>query len=258
MASSGIEPPRWRLSHSVKKLRLLRGWSIDECAYHASLRPADIRSLETAEPCTPKILHDRLLQLENAFGIDLINEFVTPPGQSGFTAENSLILPFVSRKISVHQNSMEWSRSGILQGVMEHAPHLGILPKNMIKRFIGRKVPPGFVDVLKQKTRFRFANSIRSPYAWFSHYKRLIEASARSEWTAPFRYEAKLIGSETNVTREVTCVKLSANAYETQTRVISKNKLIERAFVDVACCKDFDDCSKCYLQVAKSAIGLTG
>ena len=258
MTSSGIEVPTWGLAHYLKKLRLELGWSIDECAYHASLRPGDIILMESGKPCSPKLLHDRLLKLENAFGVDILNIYATLLRRSPPSEGPSLVLPFVSPKISIHQNSMEWSRAGVLQGVVEHAPHLGVLPQGLIAKFIGRKIPKNFLTILKNKTRARVTNAVKSPHALFGHYKRLIDASARSQYTPPLRYEAKLHRSSGTVIREVTCVKLSSNVFETQTRVISQHKQLERAFVDVACCGEFKDCSECYeqsLSVAIKAIG---
>ena len=258
MASSHIDIPAWRLSHYVKKLRRSRGWSIDECAYHSSLRAADIISVETAQPCPPKVLHDRILKLENAFGLNIFSNYQELLNRNHQTAKSSLIIPFVTPTISIHQNSMEWSRSGVLQDVIELAPHLSVLPQGMIKKFIGRKIPKNFLGFLNHKARTRVTSAVHSPHALFSHYKRLIDASSRSEYTPPLRYEAKLTGSNGIVTREVTCVKLSTDVYETQTRVISKNKQLERAFVDVTCCGEYQDCSECYAEAVNVAIKAIG
>jgi len=256
--SSDVKIPAWKLSHYVKKLRLALGWSIDECAYHASLRPIDIISIEDGEPCSHKPLHAHILKLENAFGIDILKTFdrMYPPKEQ--SDDTNLILPFVTPEISIHQNSMEWSRNGILKDAVEIAPHLAVLPQGMIKKFIGRKIPSNFLSFLKQKTRARITRGIQSPHTLFGHYRRLIHASARSEYTPPLRYEAKLNRSDSTVIREVTCVKLSSNAFETQTRVISKQKKIQRAFVDVSCCGDFDDCSECYLKSLAALLKLSG
>ena len=255
--SSGLEIPAWKLSHYLKKLRLALGWSIDECAYHASLRPIDIISVEDGEPCSHKALHDHILKLENAFGIDILktfNRMYRPKEQSDDT---SLILPFVTPEISIHQNSMEWSRDGVLKDAVELAPHLAVLPQGMIKKFIGLKIPSNFLEFLKQKTRARITRGIQSPHTLFGHYRRLIHASAQSEYTPPLRYEAKLNGSDGTVTREVTCVKLASNAFETQTRVISKQRKIQRAFVDVSCCREFNDCSECYIKSLAALLKLS-
>ena len=258
MASSRIEIPTWRLSHYVKKLRRGRGWTVNECAYHATLRPDDILSLEAGQPCAPKLLHDRILKLENAFGVNIFNAFENLFRQKARNGESSLIIPFVTPKISIHQNSMEWSRSGVLKDAVELAPHLSVLPQGLLKRFIGRKIPKNFLTFLKRKTRAQVTNAVHSPHALFGHYKRLINASAQSVYTPPLRYEAKLNGADGTVTREVTCVKLSTDAYETQTRVISKNKKLQRAFVDTPCCGEFENCGECYRQALNAAIKAIG
>lgn len=258
MSSADIEVPTWRIAHYLKKLRNARGWSVDECAYHASLRPNDIRSLEAAQTCPPKVLRDRILKLENAFGVNLFSSYENLLSENNKSDDSRLIFPFVTPTISIHQNSMEWSRAGVLKDVVELAPHLGVLPQGMIKQFIGRKIPNNFLRFLKQKTRSHITNAIQSPHALFGHYKRLLDASAKSEYTPPLRYQAKLHGSDGTVTREVTCVKLSADVYETQTRVIAKKKPLDRAFVDVPCCGEFSDCTECYkhnLTAALKAIG---
>ena len=256
--SSSLEIPAWILSHYLKKLRLALGWSVDECAYHASLRPVDILSIEAGEPCNPKALHDHILKLENAFGIDILKAFHKMHRSDDTSNKNGLVLPFVTPTITIHQNSMEWSRQGVLKDAVELAPHLGVLPPGMIKQFVGRKVPSKFLDFLKRKTQAQITNRIQSPHALFGHYKRLIDASARSEYTPPLRYDAKLNRSDSTVTREVTCVKLSSDAFETQTRVISKEKRIQRAFVDVSCCREFKDCSECYVKSLTSLLKLSG
>jgi len=258
MSSSHIEISAWRLSHYVKKLRRSRGWSIDECAYHASLRAADIISVETAQPCPPKVLHDRILKLENAFGVNIFSNYQELSKRNHQTTECGFIVPFVTPMISIHQNSMEWSRAGVLQDVIELAPHLSVLPQGMVKKFIGRKIPKNFLGFLKHKARTRVTSPVHSPHDLFGHYKRLIEASSQSEYTPPLRYEVKLNGHNGTVTREVTCVKLSTDVYETQTRVISKNKQLERAFVDVPCCGAYQDCSKCYAEAGNVALKVIG
>ena len=258
MSSPGVIVPTWRLSQYLKTLRVERGWSIDECAYHASLRPADILSLEAGRPCPVKKLCDHLLKLENAYGVNFVNSFKElfsqGPEEGGDTG---IVVPFVTPSISIHQNSMEWSRAGVLKDAVELAPHLAVLPQGMIKRFVGRKIPSSFLSYLKQKTQTRVTNSAQSPTALFGHYKRLIEAASRGEYTPPLRYEAKLSGSNNTVTREVTCVKLSTDAYETQTHVISNYKALEQPLVDVACCGEYENCTECYKQSFINAIRRT-
>ena len=195
----------------------------------------------------------RLLGLERAFGINMFSavgrvDDLNAPDRPQ-PRPNTHVLPFVTPNRSIHQNSFVWTADGILTDTVEYAPHLSVLPQHLIRRFIGKKIPQRFLANASRQTKSKVSNAVHSPHNLWKHYQRLLTAAKRDEATAPLRYEAKLSAGETTITREVTCVKLSSNAYETQTHVIHQAKRL-----DVPCCRRFQDCSECFLSTAKKLL----
>ena len=84
-------------------------------------------------------------------------------------------------------------------------------------------------------------SSFPSPHSLFGHYKRLINAAAKDVYARPLRYQANARHGGAKLVREVTCIKLSENRYETRTHVISKEK-----HIDAPCCRQHADCSQCF------------
>jgi len=269
-----LELPGWNLGHLCKKVRASKGWSIHQCAVASGLRDLDVLAVEDNQPATAELHIHRLSGLERAFGINMIaavhsiphlNDPDRPSSRDTDRRRPTRLLPFVTPQRSIHQLSMEWSRDGVMVDAFEHAPHLSVISPNLLMQFRGRQIPQRFYKGVYPDThwstpriRQQVIAAVRAPHQLFAHFKRLIAGAIRQDWTPPLRYEAKLANGGAKVTREVTCVRLSANAYETQTHVISEEKRLQRAFVDVKCCGRFRDCTQCFDEAFRRIFEQTG
>ena len=247
--------PGWNLGHLCQKLRLTKGWSLQQLAHRAGLRDHDIVAIEENHTASADVTMHRLVGLERAFGINMFSAMgrvddLNAPDRP-HPRPNTHVLPFVTPQRSIHQNSFVWTADGVLTDTVDHAPHLSVLPQHLIRQFIGKQIVP-VTRTLVQRVVANASwgrNAVHTPQQIFNHYQRLLTAAKLDQATAPLRYEAKLLAGETTVIREVTCVKLSANAYETQTHVIHQAKRL-----DVRCCGRFQGCAECFLATAKTLL----
>jgi transcriptional regulator with XRE-family HTH domain len=263
MNSSSLPPsdtlatPPWESGHLIQKLRTARGWSIQQLAHSAGLTDHDIVAIEESQPCKASDIVRRLRGLESAFGVNIISAVAavddlnrkpkSPPERTG------IVIPFVTEATSIHQNSMEWTANGRLIDVADHVPHLAVIPIGLIRGFLGHKVPEKFMRTVKRKIRSVVTNALPSPHSLFGHYRRLIHAARKDEYARPLRYEANAMHGGAKLVREVTCLKLSANTFETRTHIISRKK-----HIDSACCARFDNCSECFQQTLTTFLRSAG
>ena len=224
-----------KMAAVVFKLRALRHWTQNECALRAGFSLTDVQVIEDLRPTTTGHWDRRITALERAFTMPLrqiVSDEIAPG--SGIT-----VLPFVTTDHSIHQNSFEWTSDGILLDVVDHAPQFSLLPVALIKRFIGKDLPESFMHFVKRRASVQPQGVVDRPGSLWGHYQRLITAAKRDDYTAPLRYDA-VTSEGQQVLREVTCVKLSGNCFETQTHVIAEAKRL-----DLECCGKYDDCRAC-------------
>ena len=224
-----------KTSALVARLRGLRHWTQTECALRGGISLADVRVIEDLMPTTTAHWDLRIAALERAFDLPL-REIVDEDMRPGKPVR---VLPFVTATQSIHQNSFEWTGDGVMLDVVDHAPQFELMPLSFLRRWLGVKIPDQFLKLMKIRARTRVTSAISRPQSVWSHYQRLINAAKKSLYASPLRYEARTAAG-LHLLREVTCIRLSTDRYETRTHVISSRKSF-----DLPCCGRHDDCRDC-------------
>lgn len=224
-----------KMSALVARLRGLRHWTQTECALRGGISRADVRVVEDLRPTTTAHWDRRIVALERAFDLPL-REIVDEDMRPGRPVR---VLPFVTATQSIHQNSFEWTGDGRMLDVADHAPQFQLMPLSFLRRWLGVKVPDQFLKLMQIRAHTRVTSAISRPQSLWTHYQRLINAAKKSLHATPLRYEARTAAGQ-QLLREVTCIRLSKDRYETRTHVISEAKTL-----DLPCCGRHDDCRDC-------------
>jgi len=242
----------WHLGHLVRKIRLIKGLTVGQLARLSNLSSGEICAVESDESGqAPSLYLGRIKKLETVLGVDFLRAADVLTGRLKLTGQDGTVHPFVSEQHSIHQNSMEWTEDGRLLDAYELAPQFAIVPSEIVRSFIGKKIPTSEIRKMKTFAHTRVVggahiNDARtSRLSLWGHYQRLINAARDDEETPPLRYNASLVraAGATRVTREVTAIRLSSGIYETRTHIVRTDKRI-----DLPCCGSFSSCAECFLR----------